>query len=160
MNRCWESFGERRLVVVELGADRTAVPVDRVVPAPNDPRVGGEPVIVKLVAHVADALACGPSELVVHPLIERLGDQHVVVHGRDVAPERAQEWGVRAGREQGPARVEHAAVGYHRHAGVGLAQITDRAVLVDPHAGEGGRRAQPVRELARVDERRPGSRAQ
>ena len=48
---------EGRLVVVELRADRAAVAVDGVVAAPEDAVVGAQPVVVELVAAVADSLA-------------------------------------------------------------------------------------------------------
>ena len=48
---------ERRRPLVVLGRDLAAEVVDRVVAAPQDPVVGGEPVVVELVAAVAEALA-------------------------------------------------------------------------------------------------------
>ena len=46
--------------LLEGRVDPAAVVVDRVVPAPQDPVVAGEPVVVELVAAVADALR-GPA---------------------------------------------------------------------------------------------------
>src|SRR2546429_81970 len=53
--------GERGRVRVARGADAAAVVVDRVVAAPQDPVVGGQPVVVELVASVGQALPVPPS---------------------------------------------------------------------------------------------------
>ena len=47
---------------VERGADRAAVAVDGVPAALEDPVVGGQAVVVELVAAVADALAPPPAD--------------------------------------------------------------------------------------------------
>ena len=153
-------LGERRLVVVELRADRPAVAVDRVVAAPQDPAVGGQPVVVELVADVADALPAGPADRGAHALVERLGHQRVVVDRRDVAADRAHQRRVGARGQQDAARIDDPALGDDRHAGARPAERADRAVLVDAHAGADRRRAQSVGELAGVDERRAGPRPQ
>ena len=160
MKKCCESLANVGSWSSSCGADRAAVAVDRVVAAPQDPVVGGQPVVVKLVAQVADVPGARASRLVALRGIERLGDEHVVVDRRDVAPDRAHERRVGAGREQHAARVDDAALGDHRDAGRVLAELPDRAVLVDAHAGSHRRRAQAVGELAGVHERGPGPRPQ
>ena len=50
------------LVVIELGADRPTVAVDRVVAAPQDPVIGGHPVVVELVAAVGDPVPPAPAD--------------------------------------------------------------------------------------------------
>ena len=55
VKKFWEA-AEGRFVLVELVADRAAVAVDGVIPAPQDPVVGGQPVVVELVGAVADPL--------------------------------------------------------------------------------------------------------
>ena len=55
---------ERRVVLVVARADRAAEAVHRVVAAAQDPVVGGQAVVVELVAAVADALAALPADRV------------------------------------------------------------------------------------------------
>ena len=93
MKKCCESLANVGSCVVELRADGPAVAVDRVVAAPQDPAVGGRPVVVELVAEVADALPGRPSDRGAHALVERLGHEHVVVDRRDVPADRAHSGG-------------------------------------------------------------------
>ena len=168
-------LGERRLVVVELGADRTAVSIDGVVAAPQDPAIGGQPVVVELVAHVADALARRPSRS-----RRAAGRRAARSPARSRTPARCsgRSRAAAAGRRWSPAArggVDDAAFGDHRDAGAGLCELPDRAVLVDldarprppPRAGRrracrGGRARSPVRVHSAAEEQsasspRPGS---
>ena len=53
---------ERLRSSVELGPDAAAAVVDRVVAAPQDPVVGGQPEVVELVVRVRQALAPPPAD--------------------------------------------------------------------------------------------------
>jgi hypothetical protein len=71
-----EVAGQREagaVVLLEVGADPVAPVVERVPPAPQDPAVGGGPVVVELVARVREALAPPPADGV--PLGGEVGEQ-------------------------------------------------------------------------------------
>ena len=55
-------LAEGGVVVIERRPDRPAVAVDGVVAAPQDPAVGAQPVVVELVAAVADPLPPAPAD--------------------------------------------------------------------------------------------------
>ena len=59
--KCWASVANVGVVLVVARADRAAEAVDRVPAAVEDAVVGGQAVVVELVAAVADALAVLPS---------------------------------------------------------------------------------------------------
>ena len=86
-------------MLVVARADRAAEPVHRVPAAVEDPVVGGRPVVVELVAAVADALAVPPAD---GAEVERLGDQHVVVDRDDVAARSRAAAGDRRSWRAGP----------------------------------------------------------
>ena len=65
--------------VVELRPDPAAEVVDRVVAAPQDPVVGGEPEVVELVVPVAQALAPLPADRRALVGRQRIGHEDVVV---------------------------------------------------------------------------------
>ena len=143
-------------MVVEVGTDRAAVAVDGVIAAEEDPVVGGQPVVVELVAAVADALAVAPADRLALRRAERLADQHVVVDRGDVAADAAQQRREGAGREQRPARPHGAAGVRHLDARAASRRAAGGAVLVDADAGaQRPRRAGRRRASAGVDERRP-----
>ena len=91
MKKFWESRAKVASILVEVGADRTAVAVDGVVAAPEDAVVGAQAVVVELVAAVADALALPPADRVELARRQRLGHQRVVVDRSDVAADRRQQ---------------------------------------------------------------------
>ena len=122
---------------------RAAEPVDRVVTAPEDPVVGRQPVVVELVAHVADALAVRPADRRALLGAERLGDQHVVPDGtirRRISPEQPREG---AGREQHLAGAHGAGIGREQHPGAARSGPTSPRALADPHAGPLGLAREP-----------------
>src|SRR5580692_1462463 len=84
----------------ELETDAIPEVVDGVVAAPENSRVRGEPVVVELVAAVADALPVCPADG--RPLRARewFGDEHIVVHRKGERPEPAQERPVRIGGQR------------------------------------------------------------
>ena len=97
---------ERLLVDVVAGINRTAVAVDGLVAAPEDPIVVGQSVIVEPVAGVADPLPVPPADLIELLTRERLADQHVVVDRDDVAAELPAQRRKRVGGEQDPGRTD------------------------------------------------------
>ena len=101
---------ERRRALVALGRHAAGEVVDRVVAAPEDPAVVGLAVVVEQVRDVGESLPAVPADRRALLRRQRLGHQHVVVDGHDVAPDRAHERRERAGREQRAAR-EHATPG-------------------------------------------------
>jgi hypothetical protein len=75
----------------QLSCDGVAVVVYGVIAAPQDPVVVGQPVVVKLVGGVEQALPATPAERRHSLRRQRLGHQHVVVHGCDVAADVADQ---------------------------------------------------------------------
>ena len=120
--------------------------------------VGRLAVVVELVREVGEALAPAPADRVALGLRQRLGDQHVVVDGDDVAPDRPHERRKRARRQQRGARPHGRAAGGRRAHAAGVARGERRygRVLVDrapaasargrgPSTGAPGRRARSRR---------------
>ncbi len=116
---------------------------------------GGQAVVVELVRRRRRApwRRCQPIAARC-AVLERLGHQHVVVHGSDVAAQRAQQRREGAGRQQHPARAHAPLRRDQLDAGRSVAQVAGRRVLEQPHAGSQRRAPQAERQLARVDERR------
>ena len=115
---------------------------------------GGEPVVVELVAGVADPLSARPADR--RQLVggERLGHEHVVVHRDDVVPQPLQQRRVRVGAEEhlpapDPARrrVEPHPVPLVVHPG-------DRGALVDDDAEPLSDVREAPHEPRRIDDRR------
>ncbi len=145
------AVGLRALVAVR--ADVAAEAVDGLVAAPQDPVVGRQPVVVEPVAGVSDPLAVVPPDAPELLVGQRLGDERVVVDGRDVAPHRAHERRVGARREQRAPRAHAPAGRLHAHAGAVAPHTGDRRLLVKPHAELERHAAQPPRQPRRVDDR-------
>ena len=127
--------------------------VDGVVTAPQDPVVRGQPVVVELVAQVADALPVPPPDRGELRRAERLGHQHVVIDRHDVGPQPAHQRGERVGAERDLLGPQHAVAGPHGHAVRVAGQAGGRRALgdadADPLAGGG----QPPGEPGRLDHR-------
>ena len=79
--------------LILLGADPVAEVVDDVVSAPQDPVIGREPVIVKLIAEIGQALPALPADGVLLLRREGFGDQDIVVDRHDVVAEPTQQIG-------------------------------------------------------------------
>ena len=75
----------RRLALIMAAVDPVVEVVGGVVSAPQDAVVGGEPVVVEQVRHVAQPLTTGPADRGHLFGGERLGHQDVVVHRDRVA---------------------------------------------------------------------------
>ena len=143
--------GERGRVRIARGADAAAVVVDRVEATPQDPVVGGQPVVVELVPGVGEALPVPPSDAGQLGGRQRLGHQRVVVHRHEVVPEPAQQRPVAAGAERHPARQHGAVPGEDPQPGPALAgHACHRGVLVDAHPGSQAGPAQPPGQPGRV----------
>ena len=150
--------GERLVVVVVLGADRAAEAIHGVVAAPQDPLVGGQPVVVEPVAGVADPLPAPPPDRLPLGGRQRLGDHRVVVDRGDVAAQRPLQRPEGAGGQQHAAGVHAPERAQHGHGPVTAAAETGGGgVLVDAHAGRQGGGAQAGGERAGVEHR--GARA-
>ena len=76
--------------VVVVGLDGSSVVVDRVVAAPQDPPVRGDPVVVELVAGVGEADRRVPADAGQLLGGQRFGRQDVVVDGDGPVPQPAQ----------------------------------------------------------------------
>ena len=74
----------RRGAVLIRRADAAAEVVDRVVPAEQDAVVARQPVVVELVGHVSDPLPARPADGGELRIRQRLGHEHIVVHGNRV----------------------------------------------------------------------------
>ena len=140
--------------VVVTGVDRAAVVVDRVVPAPQDPAVRGEPVVVELVAGVGDPDARVPPQCRELLLGERLGRQHVVIDRHHPPGVAAQRPGEDVGREHHVLRPHHSPAGGRRDPVARLLQRLEAGALGDAHAQLLGRVGQSPRQPGRVDHRR------
>ena len=138
---------EGRVVLVVARADRAAVAVDGVPAAEQDAAVGGEPVVVELVAAVADALAVRPADRVAGR-VERLGDEHVVVDRHDVvARSRLQQRRDRRSWRAGPCGARPRPWrGEHREV---VGDVVHGGVLVDADAGRAARRRAGPRRACR-----------
>ena len=75
--------GGQLVVAFEVGARPLSGRIHRVVAAEEDPVVLGEPVVVELVARVADALPVLPPDRRAHVGGERSGHHHVIEHRDD-----------------------------------------------------------------------------
>ena len=148
--RVWKVSGRSSCVRV----DRAAVVVDRVVPAPEDPAVRGEPVVVELVAGVRDPDARVPPQC--HELLlgQRLGRQHVVVDRHHAPGIAAQRSGEDVGREHHVLRPHHSPAGGCRDPVACLLQRLEAGALGDAHTQPLDRVGQPPRQPGRVDHRR------
>ena len=156
----WKLLGEgqerrRRPVQPLVGA--AAVVVDRVVAAPQDAVVVGEPVVVELVAGVGHPVPVRPADRRPLLAVERRGDQRVVPHRHHEGPQPADQRPERVGGEHGLAGPDLAVRrAEHHHAAAGAAgaagaQRLDRRVLVQPDAGAQAGVAQAARQPRRVD---------
>ena len=78
--------GGQDVVALEVAPGPLAGVVHRVVAAQEDPVVVGQPVVVELVARVADALPVLPADRRPHVVGQRSGHHHVVEDRHDVRP--------------------------------------------------------------------------
>ena len=129
-----EQLEGRRALVVGRPDVATEV-VDRVVAAPQDPVVGGHPVVVELVGHVVEALSTRPADGGELVGAERLGHQHVVVDRHGVEPEPPHWGGEGVGAERDVTRVDDG-TGPRVNVEPGPAprNARDGGLLVDPDA--------------------------
>src|SRR5262249_55935841 len=146
-----------RGALIKPGCDLAAVVVDRVVAAPQDPVIRGEPVVVELVAGIADALPVPPADAGQLGRRERSGHEHVVIHRHEEIPEPAQQWRDRPGRERRPVG-QNAALrcGQREAPALPAGLVADRSnggVLVDPYPGGQAGLPEPPGEPGRVDGR-------
>ena len=139
--------------LLELDVDAVAEVVDGVVAAPENPRVGGQTVVVKLIAAVADALSMRPADRCQLRGRQWLGDEHVVVDGEDERTQPREQRPIRIGRQRHAARGDAPVIGGQPDPLRLGADTQHRGVLVQPHAGVEARAAQPPREPRRVDDR-------
>ena len=154
MKKCCESRANEASWSSRRGRDGPAEAIDRVQPAPEDAIVRGQSVVVELVRPLADSLASLPADRGALRRVERLAHQRVVVHGSDVAAQRAKQGREGAGRQDHPARAHAPLWRDQLDAGRPVAQVAGRRVLEQPYAGVKCRAPQAEGELARVDERR------
>ena len=146
--KCWASVANVGVVLVVARADRAAVAVDRVPAAVQDPVVGGQPVVVELVAAVADALAVLPAD--------RATGRPARSPARSRRPARRSGGSRAAAADRrwwraGPAGADAPGGGQD----VRSPDVVDRGVLVDAHAGADRGVAQAGGELAGVED--PGA---
>lgn len=137
--------------VVEGCVEASSVRIDRVVAAPEDAVVGGDPEVVELVGPVAEPLPPLPSDGAELVLGEGLGRQGVVVDGHRVQP-HAPYQGREDVRAQRDMAGQHAAVRRaDGHAGSGAGQFETGRVLVDPYPEVLAGPLQPPGEPGRVE---------
>jgi hypothetical protein len=75
---------ERRIVPVEVVANRPSKPIHGVIAPVQDPVVRGQAVVVELIPAVVQALSPSPPDGPALRLVQRLADEGVVVHRNHV----------------------------------------------------------------------------
>ena len=137
----------------QLGRDGVAIVVYGVIATPQDAVVVGQPVVVKLVGGVEQALPAAPAERRHLLRRQRLGHQHVVVHGGDVAADGPDQRREAVGGQHDPLGPQPATRRRQHHAVGQLVQRRHRRQLVQAHAQLDAGAAKTPCQAGRVDQR-------
>ena len=137
---------------LEFGVHLAAPVVHRVVAAPQDAVVFGEPVVVELVGDIAEPLAVGPAQFVELCPRQRFGDHAVVVDRGDVLAHSLQQRLERVGGQRHLAGADAAEWGFDEHTHAVFLDGGGLGVFVDAHTQRHRGGLQPPHQASRVDD--------